>query len=174
MNLDRARLRPEPLSLAGGAWLVGEKLHVVAAHALGLGGLEAAHQLVDQSLPLHFPAASVAPGEREFLAGGAVHDHVLLPLRELLVGDVEIDPERARELLDELGRPTLPTMHPAGPWLDRPLANGTGPVGHDQVRIHFRPGAQAIAVVTHPERIVERERCRRELAEGEPAAMAGV
>ena len=78
-----------------------------------------------------------------------------------------------REVLDELEGPALAALHPGGPGLDRPVADGAGGVGDDEVGVHLRPGPEALAVGAEAERRVEGEVLRCELAEGETAGVAG-
>ena len=95
-------------------------------------------------------------------------------LGQLRPGQVEVDLERAGEVLDELEGPALAALHPARPRLDRALADRERRVGDDEVGVHLGARAEALAVGARAERRVEREALRRELAEAEAAGVAGV
>ncbi len=167
-DLDRAALGLEPLALAGRAGLVGEVARVVAPHALRGGLLEAAQELVDHALPLDPRPVPAGQGL------GAQQDQVAVAAGELGPRGVEVEPQRAGEVLHELEGPPLAPLHAARPRLHRPVADGEGGVGDDQVRVHLGPGPQPLAVRAGAERRVEGEVLGGELAEAEAAGVAGV
>ncbi len=61
-----------------------------------------------------------------------------------------------------------------GPHLDRAVFDRPRLVWDDQVGVHLRAGAEAAALGAHAQRVVERERRRRQLGEREAAVVARV
>ncbi len=167
-DAHRAALGLEPLAATGVAGLVREVAHVIAPHRLGARRLHPAVELVHDALELDPPGAGVRRGLR------AEEDDVAVVLGQLRPGQVEVDLERAGEVLDELEGPPLAALHPARPRLDRALADRERRVGDDEVGVHLGARTEALAVGARAERRVEREALRRELAEAEAAGVAGV
>ncbi len=172
----RPALGAQALALARRARLVAEVAQVVLAHALGGGLLEAAHEHGDDSLEARLVGAAapaLAPADAHRLVARAIEEHLLQVAGEVLPGLVERHLEAVRERLDHPEGPAAPALQRVRPGLDRALPDAFGRVGHHQVGVHLRPGAQAVALLAHPERVVEGEAVRSQLREADAVHRAG-
>ena len=172
----RAAFRAQALALAGAAGFVAEVAQVMLAHALGGGLLEAPHQHRDDAFEAGLVgagAAALAPADAHRLVARAVEQQVLDLARQLLPGPVQRDLERAGERLDHPERPAALLLQRVVPRLDRAAADAPRGVGDDEVGIHLGPGAETVALVAHPERVVEGEAVRRQLREADAVHRAG-
>src|SRR6185295_5688856 len=118
-------------------------------------------------------APAFAPADAHGLVARAVEQQVLDLAGQLLPGLVQRHPEGAGERLDHPERPTALLLQRVRPGLDRSHADALRRVRDDQVRVHLRPGAEAVALVAHAERVVEGEAVRREFREADPVHRAG-
>ena len=146
------------------------------AHALRGCLPEAAHQHRDDALeagPVRAAASALAPADAHRLVAGAVQQHLLQIAREVLPRLVERHLEALRQRLDHPEGPAAAALERVRPRLDRPLPDALGLVGDHQVGVHLRPRAQAVALLAHPQRVVEGEAVRRQLGEADAVHRAG-
>ena len=179
VDLHRARLsgfRRSPSQVGHG--LSREELQVVLPHRLGLRCV----------LKLRISLLTIPPTPCVQRPPVAPLDGELLALRtrrarrparacdSLRHGRVEVDARTpcASCSTNSAVQPS-PRVHPAGPGLDRALADGARRVRDDEVRVHLRLRAQAVAVRAHAQRVVEaRSAPGVSSPKREPAVVAGV
>ncbi len=173
-DLDRPRLRPQPRALALRARPHRHVLLDLLARPVRVGlpvaALEVRHDALEARHVRALAAHAVAVGDVQPIAVRAVQEQVLLVLRQVEPGLVEVDlvalGDRLRDLL-------VVARRPARPRQDRALVERERRVRHHEVRVdlHLRaePGAARACAV----RRVERERARLELRHREPAVQAG-
>ena len=175
VDLDRERLRLQPIALARLAELVRLVARQLLGHPGGLGLAPAPLDIVDHALERF--RGRVAPhavviGESDLVLARAVQDHVAEFLGQVLPRPghrLAIGAGKSLQRLLVIGRGRA-RARPGG---DRAAREAQALVGHDQLRLEEELGAEPVAFGAGAIRVVEGEEARLDLLDGEAGHGAG-
>ena len=160
---DRPGFGAQARAVAFRARSVRQVLHVVPAHFLALRLAEAPHHRRDESLVSHRPAhvaMGALPADPEAPISGAEQQELLVLLLEPKKGSIEVERVLLGNRRDHAVGDAAATCHHAGQGCDGAAVHGLLRVGNEQRRVHLRLVPEAVALLAHPERTVEREGLR--------------